>query len=57
MIKVGGGSKKNKGKKKNKDVVVEEAFNLDFIMINKFALLKVSPPLGPGDLDSKIEIL
>lgn len=58
MIKVGGG-KKGKGSKKNKqkDVVVEEAFNIDFAIINKFGFLKVSPPMGPSDLDSKIDEL
>lgn len=36
---------------------MEEAFNIDFAIINKFAFLKISPPLGPTDLDSKISEL
>jgi len=51
---VGGKNKKNKGKKPKKDVIVEEAFSIDFTVINKFGFLKVSPPLGPTDLDHKI---
>lgn len=47
MLKVGGG-KKNKGKKmKQKESVTEEAFNIDFAIINKFGFLKVSPPMSP----------
>ena len=52
MIVVGG--KKKKQNKKKKDVVVENVFSIDIAVINKFGFLKISPPLGPNDLDSKI---
>ena len=55
MVKVGG--KKKGGKKpkaKNTNVQVEEAFNIDFAIINKFGFLKVSPPMGPTDLETKV---
>ena len=38
-------------------MVVKEAFNIDISIINKFGFLKVSPPLGPGDLEGKINEL
>jgi hypothetical protein len=56
MIQIGG-KKKGKGKKVKKDTQVEEAFNIDFSVINKFAFLKVNVPLGPEDLDDKIKEL
>lgn len=58
MIQIGG-KKKGKGGKKNKpkDTVVEEAFNIDIAIITKFSLVNVSPPMGPTDLDKKIEEL
>ena len=54
-----GGKKKGKGGKKNKpkDTVVEEAFNIDIAVITKFSLVNVSPPMGPTDLDKKIDEL
>lgn len=57
MIMIGGGGKKKKGKKPKKDVIVTEVFNLDISVIGKFSFLKVSPPLGLNDLDSKIDEL
>jgi hypothetical protein len=54
-----GGKKKGKGGKKikSKDTIVEEAFNIDIAIITKFSLVNVSPPMGPTDLDKKIEEL
>lgn len=50
-------NKKNKGKKaktqQSKQAEVK-TFNIDFVMISKFGLVNVSPPLKPEDLDSKI---
>jgi hypothetical protein len=56
MLQIGG-KKKNKGKKAKKESLVEEAFNIDFSVINKFAFLKVNVPLGPEELDNKIKEL
>ena len=53
MIQIGGGKKKKGNQKKQKDVVVEEVFQLDFSVINKLSQLKISPPLGPDDLEAK----
>ena len=33
---------------------MEEAFNIDVTMINKFAFLKANPPIGAEDLEEKI---
>lgn len=51
------GGKKKKQQRKQKDVVVEEAFKIDFTVINKLSFLKISPPLGPTDLDAKVKEL
>lgn len=56
MLQIGG-KKKNKAKKVKKDVQVEEAFNIDVSVINKFAFLKANPPVSPDDLDEKIKEL
>ena len=53
MIQIGGGKKKKHHQKKQKDVVVEDVFTLDFAVINKLGQLKISPPLGPDDLEAK----
>ena len=55
MIKVG--KKGNKKKQKKKEVISEEAFQLDFAVINKLSFLKISPPLALEDLDTKIKDL
>jgi hypothetical protein len=57
MVVVGGKKKGGKKPKKEKDVVTVEVFNIDFTVINKFAFLKVSPPLAPIELDAKINEL
>jgi hypothetical protein len=59
MIVVGGGNaKKGKNpKKKNKQFEIEEPFNIDITMINKFGFLKISPPLNKEALDAKIKEL
>jgi len=53
-----GGNKGKKGKKSNiKSKVVSKSFNIDFAVINKFGLVKVSPPIAAEDLDHKISEL
>ena len=52
-----GGKKKNKGKKPKEKAQVEEAFNIDVTVINKFAFLKANPPIGAEDLEEKIKEL
>lgn len=50
-------NKKNKGKKAKPQQSKQadaKTFNIDFVMISKFGLVKVSPPLKPEDLDTKI---
>lgn len=36
---------------------MEEAFNIDVTVINKFAFLKANPPIGAVDLEEKIKEL
>ena len=61
MMIVGDGGKKKKGKKaKNQNQQkneAPEAFNIDFAVIGKFGLAKVSPPISPDELDGKIKEL
>lgn len=58
MMKTVGGNKKKQGKKPKKEQVeYEDAFNFDIITIQKFGLLRVSPPIGPEELDAKIEVI
>ena len=57
MVKVGVRKAKGGKKLKAKDTIVEEAFNIDITIITKFSLVNVSPPMGPTDLDKKIEDL
>lgn len=48
MTVVGGGKKKNKGKKqKEKKIEYEDAFNIDIVVIRKFGILGISPPISP----------
>jgi hypothetical protein len=60
MIQIGGGKKKNKGKK-SKPVNVEEQYEdpfvHDILVIHKFSQVGMSPPNLPGDLDDCIEKL
>ena len=48
-----GGGKKNKGKKQ-KEVQYEDIFNFDVVLIQKFGLIQISPPMNAEDLDKKI---
>ena len=58
LVKVGGKKKGGKVKKvKDNAYRVEEAFNIDITVINKFGFLKVSPPLDKENLDAKIKEL
>lgn len=58
MIVVGGAKKgKKTQKKKEKQFEIEEPFNIDITMINKFGFLKISPPLNKEALDAKIKEL
>jgi hypothetical protein len=57
MVKVGLRKAKGGKKIKQKDTIVEEAFNIDIAIITKFSLVNVSPPMGPTDLDKKIDEL
>jgi len=36
---------------------MEEAFSIDVTVINKFAFLKASPPVGADDLEEKVKEL
>lgn len=58
MLVVGG---KKKGKGKSKKVAQppseKEIFNIDINTINKFGLLKVSPPMKAEDLEGKVKEL
>ena len=53
MTTIGGG-KKQKGKKQRKLVEYEESFNLDLVIIKKFALLNIAAPVVNDDLDDRI---
>lgn len=53
MVRVGGGKKKGK-KPKMQDVAQEFEFNVDIVVIKKFGLIQVSPPVNVDELDSKI---
>jgi len=48
-------SKKGKKQKTGKHEATE--FNLDFTALNKFSLVRISPPSAPDELDAKIEEL
>ena len=51
-----GGGKKNKGKKQ-KEVQYEDIFKFDVVIVQKFGLIGVSPPMNAEDLDLKIEAI
>jgi len=59
-ITVVGGGKGKKGKKgknnqqKSEASASQASFNIDFAAINKFGLIRVSPPTAPDQLESKI---
>jgi hypothetical protein len=53
-----GGGKKNKGKKQKQQVnqaqqYEAELFTMDIVTIQKFALIGISPPTNPDDLEKK----
>ena len=54
MVQVGGKGKR-KGKKQKAAVEYEDAFNIDLVVVKKFALLGVSAPVVPEDLDARIK--
>lgn len=56
MLQVGAKNKR-KGKKQKTAVEVEEAFNIDLVVVKKFSLLAVSPPVVPEDLDLRIKVI
>ena len=55
---IGGMGGKKKGKKAKVTQPGEfKSFNIDFSLIGKFGLVKVSPPISPDDLEKKVEEL
>lgn len=50
-----GGARKQKGKKRKAAVEYEESFNLDLVIIKKFAMLGITAPVVQDDLDDRIE--
>ena len=48
-----GGQKKNKGKKRKQAVEYEE-FQIDFVIIKKFATLSIAAPVNADDLDKSL---
>lgn len=54
MIKIGGGKKAAKPKKEKKDPQENYEFNIDIMVIKKFGLIQVSPPISLDDIDNKI---
>lgn len=58
LFTVGGGNKGKKGKKqKTQQKEATDSFQIDFTVINKFGLVRISPPSAPSGLDAKIEEL
>ena len=53
MVQIGG--KKKKGKKQKNVIEVEDAFNIDFVVVQKFSRVSVNPPVVPEDLDDRIK--
>ena len=49
-----GGPRKQKGKKQKKAVEYEETFQLDLVIIKKFAMLGIPAPVTNDDLDDRI---
>lgn len=54
MVRIGGGKKKNQRKPKANDNQYAFEFNIDIMVIKKFGLIQVSPPINIDDLDTKI---
>lgn len=54
MVRVGGGEGKKKGKKPKAPEQHVFEFNIDIMVIKKFGLIQVSPPVNLDDLDGKI---
>lgn len=54
MVHVGGKQNK-KGKKPKRAVEYEETFNLDLMIIKKFALLSITAPVVNEDLDDRMQ--
>lgn len=54
MVRIGGGKKKNQRKPKANDSQQAFEFNIDIVVIKKFGLIQVSPPISINDLDTKI---
>lgn len=48
------GSKKQKGKKQKKQVEYQDIFSLDIMIIQKFGLISISPPITGEDLERKL---
>lgn len=59
LFTVGGGNKGKKGKKQKNQQKQEatDSFQIDFTVINKFGVVRISPPSSPEGLDAKIEEL
>ncbi len=55
MIQIGGGSKKNKGRKKKEVVEYEESFQLELPIIKKFGMLGIAAPVVSEDLDDRLK--
>ena len=56
MLQIGGQQKK-KGKKRKEAVEYEDSFNLELIIIQKFAFLGISVPVVTDDLDNRIGLV
>lgn len=54
MLQIGGKNKR-KGKKAKAAVEYEEQFNLDLMIIKKFAMLNIAAPVVNDDLDDRLE--
>lgn len=54
MVQIGGKQNK-KGKKPKRAVEYEESFNLDLMIIKKFALLSIAAPVVNEDLDDRLQ--
>lgn len=52
MVRIGGGKKK--GKKPKQQAVEEYEFNVDIMVIQKFGLIQISPPINLDEIDSKV---
>lgn len=52
VVRIGGGKKK--GKKPREYFVDEFEFNVDIVVIKKFGLIQISPPINLEEIDAKI---